>query len=45
MKLLAFVNEHETKVISGRVFLVDFSECGSKVKSSKEESDGNGFSS
>ncbi len=45
MRVLAFVNKHETEVISSRVFLIDFSECGGEVKSSKEESDGNSFPS
>lgn len=45
LKQLAFVNKHETEVISGRVLLVDFPECGGKIKPPKEESDGNSFSS
>ncbi len=44
-KLLTFVNKHKTEVVSSGVFLVDFSECGCKVKPSKEESDRNGLSS
>ena len=27
-----FVNENETQVVAGGVFLVDFAECGSEVK-------------
>ena len=27
-KLLTFINEHETKIVSRRVFLVDFTESG-----------------
>lgn len=37
---LTLVNQDQAKVVSCRVFLVDFAECGSKVKTSQEEADG-----
>jgi hypothetical protein len=45
LKELAFVDKHETEVVSSRIFLVHLSECGGEIKTTKEESDGNGFSS
>ncbi len=38
------VNENETQVIAGGVFLVDFAKSGSEVKAAQEQANGDCFS-
>lgn len=45
IELLAFVNKHQAEIISSRVFLVDLTKCWREVKTAKEKSDRNSFSS
>ena len=37
---LTFIDQDETEIISGRVFLVDFSEGWGKIETTEEEPDG-----